>query len=190
MAYLANRYRITFRRMRKTVFILLFLMAPLAYCSLAWAKGVYQLPEDFINEIFSSNPPKAERVIVKDDLSKKLKSILGHRYSKIRIPYWHDNDRTVWILEKIGKELPITAGFVVSDNQVEQFRVLIFRESRGWEIRNDFFTEQFDGAHLTSKNRLSQPIDNITGATLSVNAMKKLSRMALYLHKQVTLKEK
>jgi len=174
--------------MRTTIFTLLLLVTSLTL-SFTWAKGVYQSPEDFINEVFTSNPPKAERIIVKGDVSKQLKSILNHRYSKIRIPYWRDGDRTVWILEKIGKELPITAGFVISDNQVEQFKVLIFRESRGWEIRNDFFTEQFDGAHLTPKNKLNQPIDNITGATMSVNAMKKLSRMALYLHKQVTTKE-
>ncbi|MDW3096441.1 MAG: FMN-binding protein [Gammaproteobacteria bacterium] len=174
--------------MRKSIITLLILVTSLA-CSYSWAKGVYQSPEDFILEIFSSTAPEAERVIVKGDLSKELKSILGHRYSKIRIPYWRDGDRTVWILEKIGKELPITAGFVISDNQVEQFKVLVFRESRGWEIRNDFFTEQFDGAYLTTKNKLNQPIDNITGATMSVNAMKKLSRMALYLHKQVVKEE-
>ena len=174
--------------MRKPIFILLILVASLAW-SFSWAKGVYQSPEDFISEIFTSSPPKADRVIVKGDLSKELKSILGHRYSKIRIPYWRDGNRTVWILEKIGKELPITAGFVISNDQVEQFKVLVFRESRGWEIRNDFFTEQFDGAHLTPKNKLNRSIDNITGATMSVNAMKKLSRMALYLHKQVNLKE-
>ncbi len=174
--------------MHKPIFILLILVTSLAF-SFAWAKGVYQFPEDFINEVFTHNPPEAERVLVRGDLGKELKSILNHRYRKIRIPYWRDGNRTVWILEKIGKERPITAGFVISNNKVEQFKVLIFRESRGWEIRNDYFTEQFAGAHLTPKKKLSQPIDNITGATMSVNAMKKLSRMALYLHKQVTLEE-
>ena len=94
-------------------------------------------------------------------------------------------NRTVWILERIGKELPITAGFVITDNKIESFKVLVFRESRGWEIRNDFFTRQFDGGQLIEKNKLNHRIDNITGATLSVNAMKKLSRMALYLHQHV-----
>lgn len=161
------------------------LVITLLLSSTCWAKGVYQSPEDFINEAFSNNPPQAERVIVKGDTSKGIKSILGHRYKKIRIPYWRNENRTVWILEKIGKELPITAGFVVSNNQIEKFRVLIFRESRGWEVRNDFFTRQFDGMKLTKKNKLSQPVDNITGATMSVNAMKKLSKMALYLHEHV-----
>ncbi len=187
MVYHADLLRLSLFNMRTTVFTLL-LITSLATASL-WAKGVYQSPEDFINEVFANTPPKAERVLVKGDLGKSIKSILDHRYSKIRIPYWREGNRTVWILEKIGKERPITAGFVIENNQVKHFKVLIFRESRGWEIRNDFFTNQFDGAHLTPKNKLNQPIDNITGATMSVNAMKKLSRMALYLHQQVTTEE-
>ena len=167
--------------MRAVLLIILFLITPFAS-----AKGVYQTPEDFIQEIFNGSPPEASRVIVKGDITKGIKSILNQRYKKIRIPYWREGDRTVWILERIGKELPITAAFVISDNKVEQFKVLVFRESRGWEIRNDFFTRQFDGAYLKPKKKLSHRIDNITGATLSVNAMKKLSRMALYLHQHVT----
>lgn len=154
--------------------------------SLTFAKGVYQEPEEFIDSTFNGSPPDADRVIVKGELGKEIKKILGERYRKIRIPYWRDGNRTVWILERIGKELPITAGFVVSNNKIEIFKVLIFRESRGWEIRNEFFTRQFDGGQLVEKNKLNHRIDNITGATLSVNAMKKLSRMALYLHQHVT----
>lgn len=165
------------------------LLITLLLSSSGWAKGVYQSPEDFINEVFSNNPPTAQRVIVKGDVGKGIKSILNQRYKKIRIPYWNDGERTVWILERIGKELPITAGFVVSNNQIEQFKVLVFRESRGWEIRNDFFTRQFDGMKLIGNNKLSQPVDNITGATMSVNAMKKLSKMALYLHQHVINEE-
>ena len=46
-----------------------------------------------------------------------------------------------------------------------------------------------DGAYLESPTQLNQRIDNITGATLSVNAMKKLSKMALYLHDHVTTEQ-
>lgn len=174
--------------MRNIIFILSLLIIPLA-TSMSLAKGVYQSPEDFINEVFFNHPPEVERLIVKGELADGIKSILDSRYSKIRIPYWRDGDKTVWILERIGKELPITAGFVVSDNHIDKFTVLIFRESRGWEIRNDFFTQQFKGAKIDANNDLTQPIDNITGATLSVNAMKKLSRMALYLHQYVLSQE-
>lgn len=167
-----------------------FLITLIALTShLVSAKGVYLEPETFLSEVFNQTTPKASRLLVKGEVKNNIKAILGHRYKSIRIPYWQKDGRTVWILEEIGKELPITAGFVVSDNKIEQFKVLIFRESRGWEIRNDFFTRQFTGAHLLPKQKLSNHVDNITGATLSVNAMKKLSRMALYLHEHVSTQE-
>tara|TARA_R110002074_G_scaffold50473_2_gene128271 strand:- start:652 stop:1179 length:528 start_codon:yes stop_codon:yes gene_type:complete len=157
--------------------------------NLAGAKGVYLEPETFLSDIFDQSIPEPSRILIKGQLKKDIKKILGHRYKTFRIPYWQKDGRTVWILEEIGKELPITAGFVITNGKIEQFKVLIFRESRGWEIRNDFFTDQFYRAHLTADKKLNQHIDNITGATLSVNAMKKLSRMALYLHQQVTTEE-
>lgn len=161
----------------------------LAMFNLVSAKGVYLEPEDFLSNIFDQATPKPSRLLVKGKLKKDIKNILGHRYKSIRIPYWQKDGRTVWILEEIGKELPITAAFAVSENKIEDFKVLIFRESRGWEIRHDFFTEQFYGAHLLPKQKLSNHIDNITGATMSVDAMKKLSRMALYLHEHVTTQD-
>ena len=173
--------------MYKNKFKFAFLVAliALANFNLACAKGVYLEPEVFLSNIFDQAPPEPSRLLIKGELKKDIKNILGHRYKTFRIPYWQKDGRTAWILEEIGKELPITAGFVVADGKIEQFKVLIFRESRGWEVRNDFFTRQFDGAHLVNKKNLDRKIDNVTGATLSVNAMKKLSRMALYLHQYV-----
>jgi hypothetical protein len=63
---------------------------------------------------------------------------------------------------------------------------LIFRESRGWEVRHAFFTDQFDQATLTRNTELDRTIDNISGATLSVRAVTKLSRIALLLDQAVS----
>ncbi len=150
------------------------------------AKGIYLEPATFINNVFSGQPPVPSKLTIKGQLADDIKNILEHRYKKIRLSYWQHQQRTVWILEEIGKERPITAGFVVENNKIQDFKVLVFRESRGWEIRNEFFTRQFSGAYLKTNQRLDRHIDNITGATMSVNAMKKLSRMALYLHNHVT----
>lgn len=154
--------------------------------SVVSAKGVYLEPVAFINNVFSGQPPAPRKLTIKGELAQDIKNILEHRYKKIRLSYWQHQQRTVWILEEIGKERPITAGFVVENNKIQDFKVLVFRESRGWEIRNEFFTRQFSGAYLKTNQRLDRHIDNITGATMSVNAMKKLSRMALYLHNHVT----
>ena len=120
------------------------------------------------------------------DLSKQIKKILDHRYKKIRVPYWQEDCRTAWVLEEIGKERPITTGFIVNSQGLEKVKVLIFRESRGWEVKHEFFAQQFIGAKLNEKNKLNKIIDNISGATMSVNAVTSISRMALLLHNHVT----
>ena len=105
----------------------------------------------------------------------------------LRLRYWMKAGRTVWILEEIGKERPITTGFVVENNEIKKVKILIFRESRGWEVRYPFFTDQFTGASLRGENlELDRAIDGISGATLSVSAVTRLARLALLFHQHVT----
>ena len=99
----------------------------------------------------------------------------------LRVRYWREDRRTAWVLDEIGKDKPITTGFVIKQGRIERVRVLIFRESRGWEVRHSFFTDQFRDARLTEDRNLDRDIDGISGATLSVRAMKKLAALALYL---------
>jgi hypothetical protein len=147
----------------------------------ALAAGTYQSAEDFLDQTFAGDLPEAEIVWLTGDRKQAVEEILGHRYATLRIRYWRRAERSAWILEEIGKEQPITVGVVVNDRQIENIRVLVFRESRGWEIRHSFFTDQFRSARLDEQRRLDRPIDGISGATLSVRAMTKLARLALYL---------
>jgi hypothetical protein len=103
----------------------------------------------------------------------------------MRVRYWQEQTQTVWIMDEIGKELPITTGIVVSNGAIDRVRVLVFRESRGWEVRHDFFTNQFKGASMQEDGRLNRQIDGISGATLSVRAVEKLARVALLLDPRV-----
>ena len=148
------------------------------------ADQVYQTPEEFLSLAFG-NTPERRHLILKGDLAKKVRSILGHRYKKIRVPYWQQGCRSAWILEEIGKERFITTGLVVNSQGLEKVKVLIFRESRGWEVRHDYFGRQFTNAKLKGQ-KLDKRIDNISGATLSVRAVTNISRMALLLHDNVT----
>lgn len=148
----------------------------------AFARGTYQTPEDFIAESFDSNPPKPKTLWINNDIQDAIEPILGHKLAKLRLVYWLEGKRSAWILEEIGKDHPITIGLVVNEGKIENIKVLIYRESRGWEVRHDFFIRQFQDAQLTEDNKLDRSIDNISGATLSVRAMKKMARLALYLH--------
>jgi Na+-transporting NADH:ubiquinone oxidoreductase subunit NqrC len=53
-------------------------------------------------------------------------------------------------------------------------------------VRYPFFTDQFNGLQLDENNRLQRKIDGISGATLSVNALTRLARLALHLHEEAT----
>ncbi len=147
----------------------------------ATARGVYQSADDFLNDTFNGKTPEAAVVWLTGAKKQRTKDILGHTYHSLRIRYWQQGSRSAWILEEIGKDQPITVGLVINEQRLETIKVLTFRESRGWEIRHAFFTDQFTGAVLNDKSVLSRNIDGISGATLSVRAMKKLATLALYL---------
>ena len=85
------------------------------------------------------------------------------------------------LLDEIGKELPITIGVTVVEGAIDNVRILEFRESRGWEVRYPFFTDQYVDARLEADGRLDRRIDGITGATLSVGAVTRIARVALLL---------
>jgi hypothetical protein len=149
------------------------------------ARGVYQSPEAFLAEVFGETPPEPAVIWLTGEVRDGYERIMEGRPPQLRLRYWAQEARSTWILEAIGKEEPITAGFVVAEGRLERVKVLEFRESRGWEVRYPFFTNQFPGAGLNGDERLDRAIDGISGATLSVRAMDRMARLALFLHKQV-----
>ncbi len=150
----------------------------------ARAADVYLEPEAFLDQAFDGDPPESSVIWLSGSTRDVVEEILGHDYRGARVRYWREGSRTAWILEEIGKHEPITTGLIVADGELTRIQVLIYRESRGWEVRHDFFTEQFEGARLVDEYRLDRPIDGISGATLSVRALTRLARVALYLHQR------
>lgn len=147
-------------------------------------------PERFVAEALGGEPPKPELLWLTKERAVKAASVLGHAPAQLRQRYWRDGGRTVWVLEEIGKEEPITAGFVVEAGRVRQARVLVYRESRGGEIRYPAFLRQYEGVGLKDEERLDRSIDGISGATLSVRAMERMTRLALYFDRLSQEKDK
>jgi len=167
--------------MHQFIFTLALLATLLFGINHADAKGIYQSEEDFINEVFSDTPPAVARLWLKKEQRKTASEIM-QRKMPLRIKYWRKDNRSAWILEEIGKEKPITTGIVIQQGRIEKLKVLIFRESRGWEVRHSFFTDQFVNIDADTKShKLDRNIDGISGATLSVRALKKLAQLALFL---------
>jgi hypothetical protein len=165
--------------------IFLLFVTGLAYAGPGGEAGRYIETDEYLTAVFPDAVPATSTLWVAGELRDDVERMLGHRFASLRVRYWFDGDRSAWILDEIGKELPITIGVSVENGAVENVRVLEFRESRGWEVRYPFFTDQFVDARLGSDERLDRRIDGITGATLSVRAVTRIARIALLMHEHV-----
>lgn len=163
----------------RTGFVSTILVLVTGFSPVARAE-VYLDPDKFIEECFSGEPEQ-KMLWLKRELKEEVKEILGHPYKGLRIRFWELNGRTVWILDEIGKVEPITAGFLVEEGKLIKMQVLIYRETHGWEVKYPFFSKQFKGLRLRGKRGLDKKIDGISGATLSVNALVRMSELALFL---------
>lgn len=154
----------------------------------AWGE-VYLTPEKFLADSFAGVAPPPRIVWITGALAEQAKTVLGHKAGALRLRYWEKDGRSAWILDEIGKTEAITAGFVIEDQKIARVAVLEFRESRGGEVRHPFFTDQFIGLSLREDNRLSEPVDGVSGATLSVRAVENMARLALVLAQHVAANE-
>jgi len=166
--------------------LLLFLLYPTAlFAGGDAAESSYVKAEDYIARALTVGPAKAQLLWVTKDIRPDIEKILKRSNFPLRYRYWRAGDRTVWILDEIGKVLPITTGITIEGGKIIDLTVLTYRESHGAEIRFPAYRSQFTDVELAEDLRLSKPIHGISGATLSTNAMKRVSRLALYLHNKV-----
>lgn len=165
-------------REKITTLITITLLLPV----LASAASVYETHTEFLNRAFGGATPKPAIVWLSGEKKTSIRELLGHDYPALRLRYWCQAERSAWILEEIGKDLPITVGVIVDKDYIQSLRVLTYRENRGGEVATPAFTDQFNGVALDIDGALDANIDGISGATLSVRALTRLASMALYLH--------
>lgn len=163
----------------------LLLSFTLLFSSTTLSKGIYQTVPEFLSEVFIPEEPQQEYLWLTPELKETASKIIKRPVRGLRVRYWRLGEKTVWVKEEIGKELPITIGVVVSQGSIEQVKILAFRESRGWEVRYPAFTAQYLDVKITPDKKLDTYIDGITGATLSVRAVTKVATLALFYHQQV-----
>ncbi|NIB40207.1 FMN-binding protein [Pseudomaricurvus alkylphenolicus] len=166
--------------MKQLVVVLALLLSPFVCAQ----KGLFLSAEQLHERAFPGQDMSWKTLWITKDQRQSIERILNHSFRGIRIRYWGEGSRTVWIFEEIGKELPITIGVTVDAGTIADMAVMEYRESRGGEVRYPFFTDQFKGVALRTESppKLDGHVDGITGATLSVRAMKKIATLALFCH--------
>jgi hypothetical protein len=89
----------------------------------------------------------------------------------------------------IGKHKPMTYMVGVDRRgRVSDVELLVFRESRGSEIRQKRFNSQYEGKTVLDPVRINKDIINISGATMSVRSMSAGVKRVLVLIDEFYLK--
>ena len=150
---------------------------------------VYMTAEEAQAKIFPTLA--STRLEVKDvstALKEQAEAQLGRRFAEdsLRVHLLYDAaDRLLGyaiVTEEIGKYRPITFMVGVDPQfKVEGAAVLIYRESRGGEVRRSRFLRQYRGKSSADPIRINRDIVNISGATMSVQALNFSVRKLLYL---------
>jgi hypothetical protein len=137
-------------------------------------------------EIFpSADSVQSHSIVVDSTMRAALRSRLGWIVRDSAIAYFDvfaDGRRlgAAVVADEQGKYRPITfmAG-VDTALRIVDVRGLVYRESRGGEVRHTRFLKQYRGKSLQNPLRINRDIVNITGATISVNALNAGVRKAL-----------
>lgn len=111
---------------------------------------------------------------LKAGVEKELGRVFDEDSLEVYIAF--DQDRALLgyaiISEEIGKYRPITFMVgITADFKVGQVAVLVYRESRGSEVRRSRFLRQYRGKSPADPIRINRDIINVTGATMSVRAL-------------------
>ena len=121
-----------------------------------FSEEVFLSKKDFLKIAFSDETPKRKGLRFKGEVKEIAQKIMGSNYKKIRMKYWRQDQKTAWILERIGKVELITAGFIVENCRISSVHVLVYRETHGWEVKYPSFRDQFVGVNMIADYKLDK----------------------------------
>ena len=139
---------------------------------------VYLSEEEAIKLMF----PKSERVKkdllrVPADRKMAIEERIGWKFPEDAFEVYIGETGTqvdgyAFVQNTIGKHKPMTYMVGVdAHGRVSNVELLVFRESRGSEVRTKRFNVQYEGKTASDPVRLNKDIINISGATMSVRSM-------------------
>ncbi|MFO1518325.1 MAG: FMN-binding protein [bacterium] len=175
--------------MMKKLSIPFFLLFALFFSQLAHAQTtVFLKPDEALKMLF-----KDSQEVIKEDhavtpaIAEKAKKLLGYDLPKEAYSFYLGRtsgkvDGYAVIDDEVGKVLPITfVSRINPDGKVAQVEIMVYRESHGGEVATKRFLNQFREKSFNDEIRLHGNIVNVTGATLSSQALVKGVRRVLVL---------
>ena len=158
-------------------------------------EDVYLTPEDAAKLMFpESDHIRSEVIIITENQKQLIEERIGWHFPETTFDCFIGEkkgkvDGWAFIQHTIGKHKPMTY-MVGVDDQGEVFgiEVLVYRESRGSEVRKKRFNYQYEGKTAYDPIRINRDIINISGATMSVRSMSAGVKRVLVLAEEFYLK--
>jgi len=157
--------------------------------------AVYLTEEQALKLLFpQSQQVRAEELRLAPDQKVRIQDRIGWKFPEESFRAFKaesdgKTDGFAILQETIGKHRPITylVG-VTPDGKVSDIEILVYRESKGGEIRMKRFNSQYEGKTALDPIRINKDIINITGATMSVRSVSAGVKRALVLVEEFYLK--
>lgn len=144
----------------------------------ARADQVYYTPSDLLTDFFRSSLNVTYKKVQLDPAEKlRLAHRLGYAPSKDSYTFYVATsgarvDGYAFIDEEKGEHLPITFAVKLSpQGKVLRQEIVVYREARGDEVRDEQFRAQFVGKSAADPIDTNQDIMAVSGATISSRAM-------------------
>ncbi len=108
-------------------------------------------------------------VTLTKDQAAAIEKKSGVNVRKTEVQLWKTSDGGLFIVDEVvGKHEFFTIALGLNaDSSVKQIEILDYKESYGYEVRNEGWRKQFTGKTSAAPLKLEGDIKNISGATLS-----------------------
>jgi FMN-binding domain len=152
-------------------------------------EGIFLTEDEAPKAVFPTATSLAKKVVLSND---ELRDKIRQRLGKTKTSLWEDSYVTfvarkadtilgyAVIVEEIGKHRPMT--FVVgigTDRKIKDAALMVYREAYGGEVRDRRFLRQYEGKDSKDPLLPFRDIQNISGATMSVEAIGRGTKKAL-----------
>jgi Na+-translocating ferredoxin:NAD+ oxidoreductase RnfG subunit len=158
-------------------------------------EDVYLTPEDAAKLMFpESNSISSEVIHKTEDQKQLIEERIGWHFPETTFNCFIGEtkgkvDGWAFVQNTIGKHKPMTYMVgVAPDGEVTNVEILVYRESRGSEVRKKRFNYQYQGKTVDDPIRINRDVINISGATMSVRSMSAGVKRALVLADELYLK--
>ena len=146
-----------------------WLLAPVAAVSMPGYAASYLTIEEAQRLIFPGIALTPAPLTLTDEQARDIERRAGVPVASRTLHLWRAPDGAAFFVDEvIGKHEAI--GYAVginADGRVRQVEILEYRESYGFEVRNERWRRQFIGKGAADPVLLDRDIRNLSGATLS-----------------------